>query len=245
MSLIVLPHAGGNARSYEFLKKFVDVDVEVVLVEYPGRGARSREPLVDDMNRLVDDVYRQIKGIWSRGPYVVLGHSMGANVGMLLIRKILSLHYLNRNALPVQLFASGVTGPSALPARHIADEPDSDVFWKMFAGDGGVDQAILDCPELRDYLEPIFRNDCRAFEKFARCAKPKPLRLPITVLTGTRDVHYAAREVVEETWQRETALPVESHEFEGGHFFLWEHPQAYASIISETISTALTGRRSE
>ena len=43
VQLFLLPYAGGNAFSFYKVSRFIDSKIEVIPVEYSGRGTRANE----------------------------------------------------------------------------------------------------------------------------------------------------------------------------------------------------------
>src|SRR5258705_8700015 len=89
MKLLTFCYAGGHAPSYLPLKKrLASAGIQVVLLELPGRGTRSKEPLLTSMEDALDDYERQIMP-HLREPFAFFGHSMGALVAHLMTLRLL------------------------------------------------------------------------------------------------------------------------------------------------------------
>ncbi len=81
VQLFLLPFAGGNCYSYNFLRKDVqNLAIELHNLELPGRGKRSRESFSANHQMAVDDYCKQIKELRNGQPYIIYGHSMGADL---------------------------------------------------------------------------------------------------------------------------------------------------------------------
>src|SRR5271165_2863500 len=112
INLLCLGFAGGNKYSYRQLYEKAPSFLNVITLEYPGRGTRMKEPLISEIHELVDDLYRQVKDITESGRYAIYGHSLGGLTGYLLTLKLLENHHRK----PEHIFITGTTGPSA-PSR--------------------------------------------------------------------------------------------------------------------------------
>lgn len=85
--LIILPHAGGSASYFRQWANIADSDLEVVVVQYPGRENRMAEPLISNMDRLVSNLATGLKAILNK-PYILFGHSMGGGIAYELAMRI-------------------------------------------------------------------------------------------------------------------------------------------------------------
>src|SRR5215213_3277321 len=83
-----LPFAGGSRYSYRNYEETGSSFLQIIPLEYPGRGARIKEPLVSNIDFLVQDLYRQIEGLAGSRKYIIYGHSMGGLLACLLVRHI-------------------------------------------------------------------------------------------------------------------------------------------------------------
>src|SRR5688572_2684772 len=113
VTLFTIPFAGGNSFSYNrFHPHYPDV-LDIRHLELPGRGTRHFEPLINNIDSLVDDMYGSIKN-HLEGPYILFGHSMGSIIAYLLVRKITD----NRKRMPLHLFVSGRKAPSVADIQY-------------------------------------------------------------------------------------------------------------------------------
>jgi surfactin synthase thioesterase subunit len=230
VNLFCLPFAGGSKYSYRELEESAPPFLRVIPLEYPGRGTRLREPLLKDVNALLEDIYGQIKDELNKNSYAVYGHSMGGLLACLLVRKIIQ----NDHPPPLHLFITGTMGPSAVERkekkRHLLDKPDFIEELKRL--DGSPDE-ILGNDELLDYFEPIIRADFQATETYEYEEAP-PLNIPMTVITGTEEEMEPADIGL---WQKETSIKVDFRRMRGKHFFIFKHPGVIVEIISKKLLT--------
>ena len=107
MQLFLLPFAGGNCYSYDFLIKKIDKKrLESFTLELPGRGKRIDEAFIVHLKEAIDDYLLQVKSLRDKKPYIIYGHSMGA---------ILAYHVSHKMEVssdgPTALIVSGSSGP--------------------------------------------------------------------------------------------------------------------------------------
>ncbi len=230
MNIVCLPFAGGNKYSYRLLKEAAPSFLNIICLEYPGRGSRIREPLMDDTEVLMEDLYAQFCSVTTAGDYAIYGHSLGGLLGYLLTKRIVE----TGRKLPAHLFISGTTGPASTSRgerkRHLLSNPE---FIQELKDLKGMPDEILENDDLLEYYEPILRADFKVSESYNHkcCAA---LDVPITVITGTEE----DMEISDiELWQKETMHEVEFRRFGGNHFFIYEHTEAIIQIFKNKLFT--------
>jgi len=77
LRLICFSHAGGSASAYRDWATDLPDRIEVVAVEYPGRGSQIAEPACTAMADLAEAATEALSPLTER-PYALFGHSMGA-----------------------------------------------------------------------------------------------------------------------------------------------------------------------
>ncbi|MDQ6843548.1 MAG: thioesterase domain-containing protein [Bacteroidota bacterium] len=227
-NIFCLPFAGGNKYSYRQLKEYAPSFLNFISLEYPGRGARIREPLLNDTTALTDDIYNNILPLLNGDSYAIYGHSLGGLMTYLLTKKLVE----NNHQLPAHLFISGTTGPSSIARtekkRHLLQKEE---FIQELKDLEGIPDEILQNEELLDYYEPIIRSDFMASENYIY-QDGEPLDIPITVITGTSE---DMEKPDIDLWQNETTHLVDFKRLPGNHFFIYKHPQTIIQIISKKI----------
>ncbi len=229
LNLYCLPFAGGNKYSYrEFVEKAPSF-LNIITLEYPGRGAKTKEPLLSDINSLVDNLYKQMSNDIDVINYGLYGHSMGGLISYLLTLKIIE----NKKQAPSHLFITGTAGPSA-PSRQEEKKRyllSKKKFIEEIIELDGMPEEILQNEELLYYFEPILRSDFKLSENYIH-KDHTPLNIPITVITGT------AEDIEQDDillWQKETIFKVDFKKMPGKHFFIFKHTQAIIDIISKKL----------
>lgn len=228
INLFCLPFAGGNKYSYRDYELNCPSFVQLLPLEYPGRGGRGQERLLSDMNTIVNDLYAQIRNMVNLKPYAVYGHSMGGVAAYLLVKHLIR----NRHIPPVHLFITGAMGPAAHSRsekqRHLMSKAQ---FIDEIKSLDGIPDEILAQEELIDYFEPILRADFKATETYAY-QDTEPFNIPVTVITGTEET-MEPDEI--RLWQRETTGEIDFHTMPGKHFFIFKHAAAITGIIEKKL----------
>ena len=229
INLFCLPFAGGNKYSYQKYTEKAPSFLNIVPLEYPGRGARMKEALLSDADVLVEDLYSIIKKNADQVDYAIYGHSMGGLIGYLVARKLIE----NNHRPPLHLFITGTSGPSS-PARSAKNRHllPKDEFIQELKNLDGIPDEILQNDDLLSYIEPILRADFKACETY-RYVDNTALNIPFTVITGT-DEEMDTTDI--QMWQKETEMEVDFRQIPGKHFFIFKYPRVIVDIISKKLS---------
>jgi surfactin synthase thioesterase subunit len=223
MKLVLLPFAGGNRYSFRKIYKDIPEYVKIVEYEYPGRGLRSREPLLESMEDLIEDLYMQLEKTVYSDDYIIYGHSLGALAGFLLCRK---LHELNA-PMPLKLCLSGKVHPSFAIKKKASI--DKDEFWNKVSELGALPKELLELEELKNYYEPILRTDFKIVEDYIY-QPGAPLPIPIDVFFGNEEIESADTEAFQ-YWEKESNVQTRLFKYTGNHFFLF----FYFDLISQHV----------
>ena len=219
--LFCIAYAGGDERAYAGLTEHC-AGLDVRTLERPGRGRRVSEPLLDEPERIVEDLLAQIHDRLD-APYAIYGHSLGARLGFLLCRRLRA----EQLPAPLHLFVSGESGP-AIPSRE-ADtwKLPTDAFWDRMKLLGGVPPELLRYADMMAFYERILRADFTALGSYTHVTEA-PLDLPITAMNGDGE-WFTEADI--EAWQRESTRPLTTYRFPGDHFFIRDHGSALAKIF--------------
>jgi surfactin synthase thioesterase subunit len=227
INVFLLPFAGGNKYSYRKYEESTPSFLKLIPLEYPGRGTRQNEPLITNMQLLVDDVFGQMKEKGFQKPYAIYGHSMGGLLCYLVTRKIIQ----KGERPPVHLFITGTSGPSENSRekkRHLLNKED---FLQEIKDLGGLPDPILQDSELMDYYEPIIRADFQLSELYVYEEQP-PLDIPVTVITG-REEKMSLGKI--QAWQKEFVPKIDFKRFPGDHFFILDHIMPIMEIMARKL----------
>ncbi len=226
--LFCFPGAGGGAASFRMWPEDCHPEIEVALIQSPGRENRLREEPLRSMGALVPAITRAIVEFLDR-PYAFYGHSLGAKVAFETAREI------RRRGLPapIHLFAAAAPGPGVPwvhPPLHTLG--DSDLLQEIQSRYGGVPQEVIADRELCALLVPALRADLTVIETY-RFSEEPPLANPITCFCGNSDAMTSESEISD--WRRHTAASFRLRKFPGGHFF----PAQARSLILYLIAAEL------
>lgn len=226
--LVCFPHAGGSASFYHPVSAALSPGVDVIAVQYPGRQDRRREPAIDDICLLADQIADAL-GTWSDRPLTFFGHSMGALVAFEVARR------LERNGDgPLRLFASGRRAPSMYRDEQVHRRDDDGLIAELRAL-SGTDSRVLDDDEMLRMVLPALRSDYKAVETY-RSEPASAVRCPVTVLVGDDDPKTSLDEA--RSWDAHTTGDFDLRVFPGGHFYLADRPEEVMTVLSDHFTSA-------
>lgn len=225
--LFSIPYAGGGRYSFLGLKPFLPAHLEHVALELPGRGQRVTEDLLFDLDRMVDDLYRQLQARRTGAPYVLYGHSMGGILGHRLLRRLQAAGA----ELPQHLVVTGCAAPRCERYQKKRHRLSDGLLTQELMKLGGLPPEVMASEELMAFCLPIIRADLQALELHAyQAAAPYPV--PLTVVAGTAeglsDDDLAA-------WEPETSAGCRTLRLPGNHFFIDRHYPVLARLLAEAV----------
>ncbi|MGB3465070.1 MAG: thioesterase domain-containing protein, partial [Cyclobacteriaceae bacterium] len=213
---------GGNKYSFQGL---FDKSVEAIIFEYPGRGKRIKEQLLNDIGLLIEDLYPKVTAhIGNDTDYYVYGHSLGGIVAYLICKKLMKDPTVRK---PEKLIVTGSKPPS-LTVRPFSDLP-GELFWNKLDSLGGMPAAITGEKDLMDFYDPILRSDVKLFEGYCH-QYGQDISIPIDVFYGSEE-EIAAQQI--KLWADETSAEVTITKLEGNHFFILNHADYFRSYFTQ------------
>jgi mycobactin phenyloxazoline synthetase len=225
-SVIVFPHAGGAAAAYRPLAKaLLANDVDAFVVQYPQRADRRNHPAAGSIGALALELFEA--GDWgSVAPLSLFGHCMGAVVAFEFAR------VAERNGVPVRvLWASAGQAPSTVAATGPLPTGACGVLADMMDL-GGTDPVLLEDEEFVELLVRAVQADYRALNVYS-CRPDVRVRTDIHAIGGNRD-RRISREMLT-SWETHTSGRFTRSYFEGDHFYLNDHLDAVARMVSADV----------
>jgi medium-chain acyl-[acyl-carrier-protein] hydrolase len=227
--LFCFPYAGGWSQIYQPWVNHLSDDIELCLIELPGRGPRLSEAPMTNLSMLVEEIAINIYPYLDR-PFAFFGHSMGALLSFELALLLRHQGYSEPN----HLFASGHRAPHLMRKRsptHDLPEPE---FIEELRRLQGTPEAVLINEELRELVFPALRADFRAIETY-EYETDEPLNCPITVFGGLQDFDVDIASL--EGWRQHTTKKFDLQLFTGNHFFLHESQTLIIQAIRQQMDT--------
>ncbi|MCZ0731380.1 thioesterase II family protein [Mycolicibacterium iranicum] len=222
---IVFPHAGGAAAAYRnFATALAAKGVDTFVVQYPQRGERLKDPAADSVAELAAGMLAAVD--WAPlGPLRLFGHCMGALVGFEFARQA-----AQRGIVVRELWASASQAPSTVAGSRPAPTTDRELLADI-VDMGGTDARLLDDEDFLELLLPAVRADYRAFNRYT-CERDVRIGADIHAVGGVGD-HRVDQELLRQ-WQFHTDGAFTFTQFDGGHFYIDDHLDDVAELVSCT-----------
>jgi medium-chain acyl-[acyl-carrier-protein] hydrolase len=229
LRIFCFPYAGVGASAYRMWLTAFPPDVEVCVVQPPGRESRFGEPSFTDVGALADAAADALVPHLAL-PFVFFGHSLGALTAFEVTRRLRA----RGETGPLRLFVSSHRAPQ-LPNPHpnMHGLPDTALIDAVCRAYDGIPRIVLDTPELLAIMLPALRADLTAFETY-RYTEAAPLPCPISVFGGAADRRVSRSDL--EGWTRQTTGAFALRLLDGGHFYLQAHRDAVVTAIREDLA---------
>lgn len=202
--------------------------IRIYPIEIPGRGTRFAQPLWEDIEVIVDDIFEIIKRDINNSLYAFFGHSMGTILIYELTRRIKNAGYSE----PLHIFLSGRFPPHINEKKLISDLPD-DQFKKEIFELGGTPKELIESQELFDVFLPILRSDYKAIENYKMKHERIKWTSNISVLYGSHDKEIVEHEYNE--WANYTEGTCEFYKYCGDHFFIHKNTDKILDLLNNTL----------
>ncbi|MFZ1289610.1 MAG: thioesterase domain-containing protein [Melioribacteraceae bacterium] len=213
LRLFCFPYAGSSALvTYKFLVDSLPQEIEVCLVEFPGRGTRIAENLISDTNIVVNQIFEALKEFMDL-PYIFFGHSMGALISYELAFTIES----NLYPTPKKLYLSAHNAPNIKRNGKLMHQLNKDEFLSELIRMDGINKEILEHEELMELVLPIIRSDYQLCETY-KFSERANLNIPFHVFGAQDDYDVQPDNLI--LWNDLTKADFKMDIFEGDHFYI-------------------------
>lgn len=227
LRLFCFPCAGGLAAAYSTWSDNLPSDVEVCLVQLPGRGSRIRERPFTSISDLVQTLVPILQPHLNI-PFAFFGHSLGALLGFETARQLRR----QVNPIPTHLFTCSSSAPQRPTLNPIHSLPEAAFVAELSHRYNAIPQAVLQNNELMQLFLPVLRADLTMLETYVY-TNEKPLDCPITAFGGLQDSATSSVNLVE--WREQTQSFFTLQMFPGDHFFLHSNKLPFLQVLSQHI----------
>lgn len=225
--VVCFPHAGGNPAAFMPWSAHLPENVELVAVQYPGRGGHVARPPHRDLGALLDAFADMAATLLDR-PAVLLGHSLGAVVAFELAHRFRDEPHLRH------LFVSGCLAPVYWPppeGRRLGQLP-MEAFTAALREKGAFPEAVFEHDSLRQYVVAVAKADYEIIASYSY-ARREPLSVPITALAGLDDGEAPLDGMA--AWADECEGSMSFLTFPGEHLFVYDQMEAVAPILASRL----------
>jgi medium-chain acyl-[acyl-carrier-protein] hydrolase len=218
--LFCFPGLGQSTSVYDAWPSALGEDVEVCLLDLPGRGARARELPLGRVDEIVDHVVLAISGRLD-APFAFFGIDIGALIHFETTRRLRR----DGRPLPTHLFVAAAMAPQEYfwaPMHHMPSE-------RLFHGLRTLGFSVDD----RDSTERALRAECAAMASYVYVDEP-PLEMPVTTFWGERDSISPPGSV--KSWREQTRGPFTFRVWSGSHDLKSDGVSGLIDAVRDTLS---------
>lgn len=232
LTLVILPHAGGNAHYYAQWEQSLPPEVGLLVAQYPGRGSR----FIDDLPESIDDLAAPIVSLLAEESrdLVLLGHSMGTLVAYEVARGLTEAGRSPRALLGSACRAPFLPNPNPVLPQTLSDEELVDVIKAR----GGTEGELLENEEMREIILPSIRADFAIDDVYRRADAVRTLNCPVTIVGGESDPIVPVVDLV--SWREVTEGESLVETLPGGHFYFDESDESmtrFMSIVDSAVNS--------
>lgn len=228
IQLFILPYAGGSIAAFRRLTDLIDSRVDVVTVEYSGRGIRAKEPLAGSIWNLLEDASAYCRSRRQQDlPYAVMGYSMGS---------VLAYEILKREAITgdlKHLFISAEVSPKERSLELCkVENPTDECILDRARRLGGLDDRMLQNKRFADiYIKPML-SDYRLFFEYRFEEYEDKIGIDTTIFYCEKDTALADVQ----QWKELIDGEFDFHQLGDNHFFINQHYMEMADVINHHLN---------
>lgn len=231
--LVCFPHAGGAASFFRGWPNWLPPGVEVLAVRYPGREDRIREPFIDAMAPMADEISAAAATLVGP-PLAFFGHSLGASVAHEVAVRL----ERDYGAVVRILFVSARPAPHRLAYNDLHVRGDAALIDDIRRLDRHT-AHVFDDPALCEMLLPTVRADYRLVETYYPDRIDR-VAAPIVGYCGDGDPEVSEADVA--AWRDVTRGRFETRTWSGDHFFLVPQERAVVEDVGRRLLAAVSGQ---
>ncbi|PKV84109.1 thioesterase II family protein [Streptomyces sp. TLI_146] len=225
--LLAFHHAGGSATAYLPFVRGLSDETESLLFQLPGRDEGEEDLRPADFEDAVERLARDFHAAVDR-PCVVFGHSLGG----LLAHRLVGTLPEDRRALVRTVVVSASASPrraadaATTPAAPFVSRTRASVLDDLRRF-GGCPPELFEDPELVEHFVDVLGHDLHLADTYTPGGGDHR-GVPYEVWYGTEDETTAPDGLSD--WADCGPDPVVVRGFPGGHFYLFERPDAGSAL---------------
>lgn len=232
LRLFCFPYAGGNANVFRDWAFHVPPGVEVIGVQYPGRGGHDVRDAIDRCDEMVAALYPVMRP-WLDTGFAFFGHSNGALISFELARRLTreEAQHQQHHFLSARVAAHTHTDRRKISALS------HEAFLRELKDIGGTPVEVLQDSCLMNLIESRLRADFALGENYAFHPGPM-LDCNISTLHGAEDRLVDGERV--RRWAELTRGSAQHYLVPGDHFFVNSRRAAVLAIVRSKLLEILS-----
>jgi medium-chain acyl-[acyl-carrier-protein] hydrolase len=228
LRLFCFPYAGAGGQIFRGLQSFLSPVIDVCPVELPGRWSRIQEPLITDMQTLIEAIDEGLEDLLDL-PFSLLGYSFGSTVAFEYARYLRR----HRSLLPRHLVINAYGHPFFRRSSALYTLPDEELVEKLSTLYGGLEKEVLQDREMLKIVLPIMRADLQILATYSY-QREEPLACPISVFGGEWDRTTSRMSL--DAWRTETNMEFNLEIFaKTKHFFIKQFSNEFAAQVGKVL----------
>ena len=200
----------------------------MIPLELSGRGSRFDEPLYNNIEEAVNDVYSMICDNIENSDYAIFGYSLGS----LLSYEACCLMKKTYKKLPSHLFMASMGTPDiSYSFKKFGSNVDDENLLNYVIGNNGVSPELVKNNMFNKVFFPVIKSDFKMIFDYM----PKneiALDIDITAIYGNKDIEV---EKNIKGWGKYTTKELKIYELDGDHFFINQQYENVVQIIRDTL----------
>lgn len=221
--LFCFPYAGGDANVFRDWTVAMPEGVEVIGVQYPGRGCNQELPPISNCDELVSQLQVMMAPLLGID-FAFFGHSNGALISFEVARSL----FAEPKGRMRHHFLSAKSAPHLSNDMRKICGLEDDEFIRAIREMGGTPPDVLDDARLMQRLLPRLRADFAIGERYV--FRPGAgLACDVSVLRGEYDDSVDGELV--KRWSELTTGRVSQYSIDGDHFFLSSHKSQVVALV--------------
>jgi len=227
-AIVCFPWAGAGVAAFFPWLKLVPDSLDISVVRLPGRESRIAEAPFRSLTEAAKAIAQALAPTLLKRT-VFFGHSLGA---LLAFETAQELEGQQRSILDA-LVVSGANDPSAPHGGHLHQLEDDHLRKAVARMSGDAETGQLS-PSIQPMILRPLRADCEMAETYVSRRRP-PLSTPILAYLGNADSSIDATTIWR--WGLCSRAGAQVRWFDGGHFFLRDHP---APVVEQLVADVRT-----
>lgn len=234
IKLYCFPYAGGSAVIFNGIKRLLSDTIDVIPIEYKGRGKRFKETHYNSLSEIVDEAVSLIDNLSDNSSYSLLGYSFGSLITYELVKKLLQ----EKKRLPIHVFFMACHAPHNRYGNYEFHKLSNEKLTEVLLTLGGIDETIVSNTELLNIFLPIIKNDFKIYELYDITQDRVKIPVPISVVNGKKDTLITVENA--EEWNFYAGSTCEFLYFDEDHYFIRNKDLEISLLIEKRLYRKIT-----